>query len=48
MHDEAAAADVAGVRQHDFERERDRDGGIDRVTALLQDVDAGFTREGWR
>ena len=46
MHDEATTADVAGVRQHDFERERDGDGGIDRVAALFQDVDAGLRREG--
>ncbi len=46
MHDEAAAADIAGVRQHDFERERHGDGGVDRVAALLQDVDAGLGREG--
>ena len=38
---EAAAADVAGDRMHDGEREAGGDCRIDRVAALLQDGDAG-------
>ncbi len=34
---ESAAADVAGCRVHDREREAHRDRGIDRVAPLLQD-----------
>ena len=45
MHDEPTAPDVAGVRQHDLEREGDGDGGVDGVAALLEDVDARLTRE---
>ena len=37
---EAAAADVAGARIGDREREADRDRGVDRVAAALQNVDA--------
>ena len=35
---EAAAADVAGARQRDGEREADRDRRVDRVAAALQHV----------
>ena len=31
---------IAGVRMRHRERKADRDGGIDRVAALLQDLDA--------
>ena len=37
---EAAAAQIAGLRIGDREREADRDGGIDRIAALLQHRDA--------
>ena len=41
MHQhEAAAADIAGLRMRDGEREADRDRGVDRVAACLQDLDA--------
>ena len=39
-HHEAAAADIAGARIGHRQREADRDRGVDRVAALLQDVDA--------
>ena len=39
---EAAAAEIAGRRVDDGERIADRDRRIDRVAALLQDVDADF------
>jgi len=45
MHDKAAAADVAGVGEHHFEREPDRDGRIDGVAPLLQDLDTGLRRQ---
>ena len=45
-HHEAAAADIAGARIADGERETDRDGGIHRIAALLQDVDADMRRAG--
>jgi hypothetical protein len=35
---EAAAAEIAGARQGDGERETDRDGGVDGVPARFQDV----------
>ena len=37
---EAAAADIAGLRMRDGEREADRDCGIDRVSARLQNFSA--------
>ena len=41
MHDhEAAAADVAGGRMRDGEREGGGDGGVDGVAALLEDRQA--------
>src|SRR2546422_5375463 len=45
MHDESAAADVAGVGEHDFERERDGDGSVDRIAPLLQNLHSGLGRE---
>ena len=45
-HHEAAAADIAGARIADGERKTDRDGGIHRIAALLQDVDADMRRAG--
>ena len=45
MHDESAATDVAGVREHDFERERDGDGSVDRIAPLLQNLHSGLGRE---
>jgi len=36
VYDEAAAADIAGVGQHHFEREGDRNGGVDRVAACFR------------
>src|SRR6266513_1531080 len=45
VHDEAAAADVAGVRQDDFERKADGDRGVDGIAALLEDVDADLRGE---
>jgi hypothetical protein len=41
MHDhEAAAAQIAGLRQRHREREADRHGSVDRVAAAFQDIDA--------
>src|SRR5690606_11695351 len=37
---EAPAAEIAGARQRDGERETHRDGGVDRVAAPLQDIEA--------
>ena len=39
-HHEAAAADIAGARIGHSHREADRDRGIDRVAAALQNIDA--------
>ena len=39
-HHEAAAADIAGARIGDGEREADGDRGIDRVAAAVEDLDA--------
>jgi hypothetical protein len=43
---ESAAADVARFGVHDGQCELDSDGRIDRVTALLQDVQTHFASEG--
>ena len=45
-HEEPAAADVAGRRVRDREREGRRDGRIHRVAAATQDVGADFRRVG--
>src|SRR5690349_1474057 len=42
---EAAAADVAGDRVGHGEREPDRDRGVDRVPAGLEDLDARLARQ---
>ena len=42
---EAAAAEIAGLRQRHREREADRDRRIDGVAAALQDIDADIGRE---
>ena len=39
-HHEAAAAEIAGARIGDRERKADRDRGIDRVAAAVEDLDA--------
>src|SRR5205814_10225255 len=46
--DKAAAANVAGVGQHDLERESHRDGGVDRVATFLEDLDARLAGERMR
>ena len=43
-HHEAAAADIAGARIGHRHREADRDRGIDRVAAALEDVGADARR----
>ncbi len=43
-HHETAAADIAGARIADGERKTDRDRGIHRIAALLQDIDADMRR----
>src|SRR5205814_3912506 len=48
MHDKAATADVAGIGQYDLERESHRDGGIDRVATLLEDLDPRLAGERMR
>ncbi len=47
---EAAAADIARARQRHREREADRDGGVDRVAAALENIEPdprgrGFLRD---
>jgi hypothetical protein len=37
---EASAAEIAGLRQDDGEGEADRDGGVDGVASLLEDLEA--------
>ena len=44
-HHEAAAADIAGARIGHRQREADRDRGIHRVAAALQNVDADARRQ---
>ncbi len=39
-HHEAAAADIAGARISDRKREADRDGGIDRIAAAVENFHA--------
>ena len=46
-HHKTAAADIAGARIADGERKTDRDGGIHRIAAVLQDVDADMRRAGF-
>jgi hypothetical protein len=43
-HHEAAAADIAGARIGHGHREPDRDRGIDRVAAAMQNLDADARR----
>ena len=45
VHDESAAPDVAGVGEHDFERERHGDRGVDRIAALFQNLHARLCRQ---
>ncbi len=42
---ESAAAQVAGGGMDDGQRKSGGDGGVDRVAALLQDLDTGIGRE---
>ena len=43
-HHEAAAADIAGTRIGDRERETGRDGGIDRIAAAIENFNADARR----